>query len=307
MKFFLIGDGRVAQNHRRSIEHVGGEIITVIDPKNGDQFPQNHFHAWKREFENTDYFVICSPSQYHRSQIKFILKTMDSMCWEQQQIICEKPAFLPWEIPILDDRINIVLQLRYIENLPSKADKIVAHFVRNEDYFKSWKGDPKSTGGLFYNLFIHFIDLSILLDAEFEGSVNSREKQSKQIFVNFIREKIEYIHRIDDPRKKEFESIGKSYRCPIGTNRYNEKSGDYELDLYDESGIIDGNWENVIDLANVDMQSCYNRMYEAILQGNGIKPEDLFYLNWVLQRNSEIFGYGKNGINKSIKIDKELL
>ena len=61
------------------------------------------------------------------------------------------------------------------------------------------------------------------------------------------------------------------------------------------------------DLENIDMQVAYNLMYEAIIEGNGVKPQDTFYLNWVLQRNSEIFGYGHGALNKTIKIGKELM
>ena len=64
---------------------------------------------------------------------------------------------------------------------------------------------------------------------------------------------------------------------------------------------------DVLDIQKADMQGCYNRMYGAILAGKGVHPKDLFYLDWILKRSSEIFGYGKNGIGKTIKIGKKLL
>jgi len=254
MKFALIGDGAIAKYHRKAIEHVGGELKSVIDIKYEPGIDINVGIHYFRELEYTpiydlydiDYFVICSPSNFHRSQIQFILKNFPATT----QIICEKPAFLPWEQPILDDRINIVLQLRYLPNLPESADKISVRFVRDESYFKSWKGDPKNTGGLFYSLFIHYIDLAQRLKADFEGIV--------------------------------------------------EKSGEQYRKLQ-KIGIPD------YDILNINMQYCYNSLYENIMNGNGIKPDDISYLMWLLSRNSEIYGYGKNGIKRTIKISKELL
>ena len=52
--------------------------------------------------------------------------------------------------------------------------------ARNEEYFKSWAGNAQFTGGLFYHLFIHYIDLSIKLKAKFVGSVISEGKQIRK-------------------------------------------------------------------------------------------------------------------------------
>ncbi len=128
------------------------------------------------------------------------------------------------------------------------------------------EGDARKTGGLFFNLFIHYIDLAIQLDAEFEGQVLSKGEQEKY--------------------------IGTEWSWP--------KDIWFESDRF----IAD---KDKIDILKIDMQGCYNRMYEDIISGGGIKPKDLFYLSWVLQRNSELFGYGRNGRNKFIKIEKELL
>jgi len=257
LKFALIGDGQVAKYHRKAIEYVGGEICWVVDPKHGHDSNKLSEMISDIISNNIDYYVICSPSQWHYPQIKTLLSSLNSS-WKEFQIICEKPAFLPWENVIDDDRINIVLQLRYLPNLPERAEKVVAHFVRDDAYFKSWKGDPKKTGGLFYSLFIHFLDLAIQLGADFEGSINFCGNHRTILFD------------------------------------YGELKNDIEI-------------RNFIDINSSQMQLCYNRMYEAVLNGNGIKPKDIFYLNWVLTRNSELFGYGRDAIGKTIKIGKELL
>lgn len=269
IKFALIGDGAIAKYHKEAIKHVGGDLLYIVDPKYkqkthpdfwGEILPNLHFPNY------VDYAIICSPSYLHYQQIKEILKSGHIL----RGVICEKPAFLPWEIPIDNDKINIVLQLRYLPNLPEKADLVSVRFVRDEAYLKSWKGDARKTGGLFYNLFLHGIDLAMQLGADFEGKVSTAGEQERWIGTNYS--------------EWHFWSNGTKYG-------YHENIDD----------------KNKIDILNIDAQSCYNRMYEAILEGKGIKPSDLFYLNWMLQRNSEIFGYGRNGIGKTITIKNELM
>ena len=260
LRFCLIGDGAIARYHKKAIEHVGGELSHVIDivyetgiylSKDDTTCSRSLEYTPVHDLEHIDFFVISTPSNLHREQIKFILTHTHGSA----QIICEKPAFLPWE-PIIDnDRINIVLQLRYLPGLPKKADLVKAVFVRDENYFKTWKGDARKTGGIFANLFIHYIDLAIQLGADFEGMVKAEGEQDRHVL-------------------------------------YTRKNHD---------------GTSVMFLDQDSYQACYNRLYENIVSGGGIKPKDLFYLNWVLQRNSELFGYGRNGMNKLIRIGKELL
>ena len=151
---------------------------------------------------------------------------------------------LPWESIIDDSRINVVLQLRWMD-LPDSASLIKVTMVRDKNYFKSWKGDPKNTGGLFYNLFIHYIDLAMILGADFEGAVKSEGKQ---------------IRVIDD-----------------------------------------------IDISKIDTDELYTKMYSDIINHNkGVKPEELFYLHWLLNRNSDIYGFGMDALNKKIYIENKL-
>jgi len=175
---------------------------------------------------------------------------------------------LPWELPILEgnDRINIVLQLSYFPDLPKKAKTVFVHWVRDDAYWDCWQGDPKKSGGVFFHLFIHYIHLAMLLDADFEGLVTKDGTQERYIGTEWSWPK---------------EVWSDSDRFIADKDKY--------------------------DLLNIDTQFLYNRMYEAILEGKGIKPSDLYYLNWILARNSEIFGYGKSAIGKTIKIGRELL
>ncbi len=248
LKFFLIGNGRIAQYHKEAIKKLGGEIY-IYDPV---KYP---FQIRSLEYEirdyNPDYAVIASPSYLHREQTKIALKCG---C----KVIVEKPAVLPWE-PIIDsDNVNIVLQLRYLENLPKKADLISVRFVRDEEYFKTWKGDPRLTGGIFYNLFIHYIQLSIMLGAKLEG----------RICADGLQEKIIYYDN-----GNEFQNL------------------------------------SVFNIESINMQDAYDSMYEdVVINKNHIKPRDIFYLNWILDKCNWDYGLGgKNIIGKRITFDPNKL
>ena len=265
LKFALIGDGAIAKYHRKAIEHVGGEIKYVFDPAKENTDPTSIPNLSFPNYVN--YAVICSPSNFHRPQIKSILNEGRIL----NGIICEKPAFLPWENMIESEKINIVLQLRYLPNLPKKADLVSVRFVRDEAYFKSWKGDARNTGGLFYNLFIHFVDLAIRLGADFEGVISNKGEQERFIGT-----------------KWSFQGWAISPEL-VATEPRN-----YFKD------------EDKLDILNIDMQGCYNRLYEDIIEGKGVKPNDLCYLSWVLQHNSDLFGYGRGCLGQTITIKNEL-
>jgi len=319
MKFALIGDGTIAKYHRKAIEHVGGELVVVCDPAKypGEvnlvdgmtrttilpNLPKHVLKHWQRGSGKPFYVVIASPSHLHREQIKFVLENLPG----NTRIICEKPAFLPWEMPIDSDQINICLQLQYAKELPQEADEVVIKAVRDEAYFQSWKGDPKKTGGIFYNIFIHYIYLAHKLGADFEGRIVTEGVQERKILSNYVHEELENIGSPENPRRFELEAQRIDYNTPIGANRYCEETNSYHIDLCNESGIDYGYWKDSVDLMKINIQDCYNSMYEDIVNGGGIKPRDLFYLDWLLRRNSEIFGYGKSCIGKTIKIGHELL
>lgn len=262
IKFGLIGNGRISQRHKEAIKHVGGDLVWIADPifdgtgptfHNGSDTPAQFTRIPDMVMESMDYIVICSPTSFHRQHTQEVLKYG---C----KVICEKPLCLPWEPLIDDDRINIVLQLRWIKDLPKKADLVRAVMVRNEEFFKSWHGDPRLAGGNIYEFFIHYIDLAILLGADFEGEVLPSGKQVREIHGHY-------------------DSIG----YPEGGSKYR------------------------IDIMSIDMQDLYNRMYDDILIGKGVKPKDIFYLTWVLNQESARHGYRYGGINNRIKIGKELL
>lgn len=258
IQFGLIGNGIIADRHKKAIEHVGGELRWICDPRyaespimkdlkpgmlyqnNGERCTAHPPVPWM--YLTVDYVVVCSPTYLHRQHVMEALR-------HGKKVICEKPLCLPWEPLVESEDVNIVLQLRYLPDLPDKAHLVRAVMVRGDEFFKTWKGDPRKAGGNIYEFFIHYIDLAILLGANFEGAVYPSGTQQREIFY--------------------------------------------------------GN--QCLDIMSVDMQSLYNKMYDGIMTGGGVKPKDIFYLTWVLNRNSELYGYRNSGLSCMIKISNELL
>ncbi len=231
MKFGILGSaGYIAKQHKHAIEEIGGKIVVEYDPllTTTLQTPETFFN------HDFDYCVICSPTFTHYNYTKLALE-------KGRKVICEKPAVLPWEPLIDNDNINVVLQYKWL-SFAIGAKKIKVVVVRDDDYFRSWKGNPKLTGGLFYNVFIHYIQLAIDLKATFTGKLVKEGKQERMI--------------------------------------------------------------DKFDLTKVDMNDLYTKMYQDIVYNNkGVKPKDLFYLDWVLKNCNWKFGMGKNLFNIPIKFD----
>ena len=165
MRVGLIGDGGIAQRHRRAIAEASGSIAWIFDPKHGDKPEDLQNLVMSR---SVDIISVCSPTHLHKEQVDLILKETTGT-----KILCEKPAVLPWQDRFTDDRVSICLPFRYLPHCPDKIKKVTCHMVRDDAYFKTWKGETRNTGGLFYNLFIHYIDLALEKDASFEGLVCS--------------------------------------------------------------------------------------------------------------------------------------
>jgi hypothetical protein len=154
-KKFVLFDGQQSEKHKKAIEEINGDIIHTYDPSSDRKQIRN-------ALDHADFAVICSNDKDRYIQTKLAL---NYNC----NVIVEAPSRLPWE-PIIDDnRINITLPYRYLSDIPKTA-KYVKIVENMSDIFY-----------IFYHQFIHYIDLSILLNAEFNGCILSDTETSRII------------------------------------------------------------------------------------------------------------------------------
>jgi hypothetical protein len=294
MNFGLIGNGIIAARHKEAIKSVGGKIAWIADPyqDSGDLnvlfIKSDVIPLWA--WDNVEYVVVCSPTYLHRDHVKMALD-------HGKYVICEKPLCLPWEPMIDDDRINIVLQLRWIKDLPAKANLVRAVMVRNGEFFKTWKGDPRKAGGNLYEFFIHYVDLAIQLGADFEGIVLPKGTQERKICYR----------QLEPAQTLRMSLVELKMKDPSSTERDWIRAGltPSSDHLMWSANIPEYTKSVELDIMKVDMQGCYNRMYADILKGKGVRPKDLFYLTWVLNRYSDVYGY-RGGMNQLISIGRDI-
>jgi hypothetical protein len=301
INFGLIGNGTIAARHKEAIKAVGGRLQWIHDTAFMDNYVDlktplllcSKALPTESMYDNVEYIVICSPTHLHREHVKMALD-------HGKYVICEKPLCLPWEPPIDDDRINIVLQLRWIKDLPKKADLVKAVMIRDGEFFKTWKGDPRLAGGNLYEFFIHYLDQAIQLGAEFEGIVLPKGIQERKVVYTEQRPAETKTFELFEMMAMKKEGIFTSTDWIRAGFRPSSDQLKWSIDLPERIQAVE------FDIMKVDMQGCYNRMYADILKGKGVKPKDLFYLTWVLNRYSDKYGY-RGGMNQLIQIGKDFL
>ncbi len=180
MRFSIIGpSGYIGIRHLDAIEANNGEVISYLDIKEYEHLSKKSFYKDEENFfkslkkDNIDFCVICSPNYLHYKHIISSLKS-------GVDVICEKPLCIKKEellsiektieetgnkvYSIMQLRLHPVLsQLKNIseKNTYNKTAKIKVISPRDKSYLESWKTKRDFSGGILFNLGIHYFDLLI--------------------------------------------------------------------------------------------------------------------------------------------------
>ena len=186
--FALIGaSGYIAPRHTEAMQKCGGTLLLYTDPHDNVGYIDKYFPSAKyfKEIERfdreltrmsfsdnkIDYVSICSPNYLHDSHIRLGLRN-------GAHIICEKPLVIKFDhLEMLEElekkydrKVYTILQLRLhpsIINLKKKISesstkhKVTLNYItpRGKWYDYSWKGSIDKSGGLLFNIGIHFFDM----------------------------------------------------------------------------------------------------------------------------------------------------
>ena len=258
-KFAIIGKGFIYNLHAEAITKIGGEIVDIVDESGGPD-------AWKEMVKKTeaDCVVILAPNHLHFEMAKFSAEN-------GKMVLCEKPlALKSEEARILSQYPNIftVYQLRYhpftnklkseIKEKENYKVEINVSVHRDEDYWKSWKGVQDKSGGIIFNLGIHYFDLLLYLFGE------PTEVSTKLL-----------IHKT-----AEGKISGKNYSCNWRISAEAPKDNQYRL--FKINGV------------NYDFSSGENLhtfVYQDLLEGKGITPKESLKSIELIER---IYGNFKN-------------
>lgn len=202
--FAILGAaGYVAPRHLRAIHDTGNRLIAACDTSDSvgvldRHFPEAAFFTEVEEFERflgkgmrrldkyrLHYLTVCTPNHLHVAHALLGLRL-------GADVVCEKPLVLdPQHLDELADaerltggRINTILQLRLLPSIIALRKRIIAAGQRKKYevkltyitrrgpwYQKSWKGDPRKSGGLVTNIGIHLFDLLLWLFGPVESSL----------------------------------------------------------------------------------------------------------------------------------------
>ena len=162
MKHAIIGDGFIAKRHKKAIENIGGELSLTCDLKGGD------FTDWVEmihspKFKEIDMVSICTPNYLHSVMVRELLA-------QGKKVLCEKPLTIFNDLHLEDSNLGVVLQLRHNPIIKKAKEenfagniKIEVASYRPPEYWNSWKGNANLSGGILYNMSIHYLDLLIHL------------------------------------------------------------------------------------------------------------------------------------------------
>ena len=224
MNWAIIGLGFISSRHINAIKETGGKLLMACDidgEKRHKLEPDvmffNDYKSMAKSpfFQDIDYLAICTPNYLHHSMLTDPLLV-------NKKILCEKPLTIDDNFEGLGD-VKTVLQLRYnpkveqIKKSLKKKDnyiKIIVGTYREPEYWNSWKGNPKLSGGMMMNMGIHYLDLLIhLLGKPLEGDKRqylytvdegsmgaasiSFEKGEGFIYIEFFKKPCEVIRTIE--------------------------------------------------------------------------------------------------------------
>ena len=249
MKFAIIGTGFILRTHVQAIVKAGGMIIDVVNEANGED-------VWKEMVANTqaDCIVILTPNDLHFEMVKFSAEN-------RKIVLCEKPLAIKSEHgKILMNYPNVftVCQLRchsFVKELKSKIKsnenyqiEIDISVHRDENYWNSWKGQRERSGGILFNLGIHYFDLLLYLFGK-----------PIQLTTNFLSEKT-----------GEGEIKGANYLCQWKISAKEPK--ETQRRIFKINGV---NY-NFSSKENLAYENLHFFIYQDLLKKRGITPKEAF-------------------------------
>ena len=257
-KFGIVGLGFIAPRHIQAIERIGGTLVwgCDIDPLKKDILPEGvGFYEDYTKTPNVDYVVVCTPNYLHFEMAKFFTG-------KGSQVILEKPPAIDFidTLLMVDMPVWVMFQLRHhpkLNNirLKNKGNSIavVAKMFRDDKYWNGWKGDKEKSGGILYNLGVHYIDLLCHL----LGNVVDVEESN--LGVNIAGQERFAFGDIN------FKNGTASYWIEIISNKDNQTRA---LIVNDET----------IELSNQDnlsYEDLHYKVYQDIIEGKGIRVGDV--------------------------------
>ena len=178
-KWAIIGLGFIAQRHLDAIHDVGDELVMACDTDKEKALKVDSKVAFFTDyikmifdpkFKEVDWVAICTPNYLHFPMVMNLLKA-------GKNVLCEKPLVIKFkDIETLrllpkNSQLFSVMQLRHNPELQTFKNEIhdseyykgamTLNLHRGDFYHKGWKGNKDQSGGLLFNIGVHYFDLLV--------------------------------------------------------------------------------------------------------------------------------------------------
>jgi UDP-N-acetyl-2-amino-2-deoxyglucuronate dehydrogenase len=219
MNFSIIGpSGYIAHRHLEAIRATGGQVISYLDIKqlnhldnSSEYFNSEDSFFSSFDFKKPDFCIICSPNHLHKNHIIQSLK-------KGVDVICEKPICISSiELEEIEKALSMsgaklysIMQLRLhpvIQAMKDLANSESSHeqlsrisviTPRDQAYLDSWKIQKKFSGGILFNLAIHYFDLLIVAYGRpLNSHIIFNDKLRAKGTTSFQKLKVEWFFSID--------------------------------------------------------------------------------------------------------------
>ncbi len=256
MRYAIIGMGFIYPRHLRAIHETDGKVVATCDV---DRRRCSMFTDWREMLEKEESIeavVICAPNYLHLEMAREAL-TMGKL------VLCEKPLTIFSDLSGLEG-VNTVMQLRHSPLIhalkksgiqPSEVQlKVVVY--RDDTYWQGWKGNEELSGGILYNLGIHYLDLLIhLLGDDYEVLFSEVTHTRADALVKFGNTKCEILIEIRSDRNGQERIIR-----------------------------LDGNTIPLSNKDNLSYENLHIEVYKAFLRGQGLGLKEAKKSLWFVRR-----------------------
>jgi len=234
----------------------------VVDPDESKavegvpRYSHYEFMAADPNWDLVDFVVIASPNHVHLEQAMWAVR-------KGKRVLCEKPLTFNVEAAFRAQGVESIVNVMQLRHHPCYAEltaidpsglrslNVHVKVKRDESYWKGWKGDPTRSGGLLFNLGVHYIDVihTMLGLAAFRGAKVKRS--ARHVYSAEL----------------EFNGIG----CPVGLHV--EVTGrDAGVDRYVEAN---GKRYRFSSRENLSMEGLHLNVYRDFLEGRGPRVRDV--------------------------------
>jgi len=256
LNFAVIGMGFIFDRHAAAIDHIGGKLLMACDideeksmkiDSDVEFFSDPAKMVLTNKFnEEVDWVVICTPNGSHKALI-------ERMARRGKNVLCEKPLVI--SVEDLEDlekvaerwntKIYTVMQLRESKRLQELKESLPEQnrveinlaMKRGEFYWKGWKGDSYVSGGLLFNIGVHYFDLLLWL------------------FGSVLDHKVAHLEMKAAEGSLELERASVSWSINLRANK------DNQYRVFEING-------DRINLTRI-LENLHNKVYEQLLEGKG--------------------------------------